>query len=94
MGGEIGFVSKPGVGSTFSFTGVFQEGQKNSVDMKRHQLDQTVFDFHGMRGLVVDGRGIRAEVARYHLQRLGIQVDIAINQESAVSSILDACNSR
>jgi len=94
MGGEIGFVSKPGIGSTFSFTGVFREGRKISVDVKRHQADQTVSDFHGMRGLVVDGRGIRAEVTRYHLQRLGIQVDISINQESAISSILDACNSR
>ena len=94
MGGEIGFGSKPGVGSTFSFTAVFREGRKYSVDIKRHQVDQTVSDFRGMRGLVVDGRGIRAEVTRYHLQRLGIQVDIAINQESAISSILDACNSR
>lgn len=94
MGGEIGFVSKPGVGSTFSFTAVFREGGKSTAEMKKHQPDQTGSDFHGMRGLVVDARGVRAEVTKYHLQRLGIQVDVAKNQELAISYILDACNSR
>lgn len=94
MGGEIGFVSKPGIGSTFSFTAMFGEGRKNSADMKKYQPDQDVSGFIGMRGLVVDGRGIRAEVTKYHLQRLGIQVHVAETQESAISSILYACNSR
>lgn len=30
MQGEIGFVSKPGVGTTFSFTGVFGERERDS----------------------------------------------------------------
>ncbi|XP_020241650.1 probable histidine kinase 5 [Asparagus officinalis] len=94
MGGEMGFVSKPGIGSTFSFTAVLMEGRKNSADLKRHDPDQDVSDFRRMRGLVVDGRGIRAEVTKYHLQRLGVQVDIAMDEESAISCILDACNSR
>lgn len=94
MGGEIGFVSKPRIGSTFSFTAVFRGGRKNGVDLKRHQPEQDVSDFLGMRGLIVDGRGIRAEVAKYHLQRLGIQVHVANKNQSAISCILDACNSR
>lgn len=93
MGGEVGFVSKPGIGSTFSFTAVFQEGQKNSGDMKRHHIDPPVLDFQGMRGLVVDGRSIRAEITKYHLQRLGIHVDIALTSKLALFDILEACNS-
>ncbi|XP_010907055.1 probable histidine kinase 5 [Elaeis guineensis] len=91
MGGEIGFVSKPGIGSTFSFTAVFREGRKNAVDMKRHHPDP-LLDFQGMRGLVVDGRSIRAEITKYHLQRLGIRVDIALTPKSALSAVLEACN--
>ncbi|KAH0468233.1 hypothetical protein IEQ34_003266 [Dendrobium chrysotoxum] len=94
MGGEIGFVSEPGVGSSFSFTAVFREGWKNSVDMKRQQSEITVSDFRGMTGLVVDGRSIRADVTKYHLQRLGIEVEVATNPESALSKILDACSPR
>ncbi|KAG1342159.1 putative histidine kinase 5 [Cocos nucifera] len=91
MGGEIGFVSKPGIGSTFSFTAVFQEERKNLGDMKRHHPDP-LLDFQGMRGLVVDGRSIRAEITKYHLQRLGIRVDIALTPKSALSAVLEACN--
>ncbi|PKA49832.1 Histidine kinase 2 [Apostasia shenzhenica] len=94
MGGEIGFVSKPGVGSTFSFTAVFREVRKNSIDIKRQQPEQTVPDFRGMKGLVVDGRRIRADVTKYHLQRLGIDVKVETNPNSAISYILDAFSSR
>lgn len=92
MGGEIGFVSEPGVGSSFSFTAVFREGWKNSVDVKRQQSEITVSDFRGMRGLVIDGRRIRAVVTEYHLQRLGLEVEVATNPKSALSKILDACS--
>ncbi|KAJ6812887.1 putative histidine kinase 5 [Iris pallida] len=96
MGGEIGFVSRPGTGSTFSFTAVFGEGQRSSVDIKRHHLDgmeQNLSDFNGMKGLVVDGRGIRAEVTKYHLERLGIQVEIAADLKTALSCLSDSFNS-
>ncbi|KAK8937314.1 Histidine kinase 2 [Platanthera zijinensis] len=93
MGGEIGFVSEPGVGSTFSFTVMFNEGWTSLIDMKRQQSEISVLDFRGMRGLVVDGRGIRADVAKYHLQRLGIEVEVSTNPKSALSKIVDACSS-
>nr|CAD1837745.1 unnamed protein product [Ananas comosus var. bracteatus] len=90
MGGEIGFVSKPGVGSTFFFTAVFTEGKKNSGDMKRYHFDATLSDFWGMRALVVDGRRVRAEISKYHLQRLGIQADIATDPKAALLAIFEA----
>ncbi|KAF8409700.1 hypothetical protein HHK36_005779 [Tetracentron sinense] len=87
MSGEIGFVSKPRTGSTFTFTAAFTKGQTCSLNTKRHQYESAIADFRGLRGLVVDGKNLRAEVTRYHLQRLGISVDIAISLSSACSYI-------
>uniref|UniRef100_A0A0E0M6X9 histidine kinase n=1 Tax=Oryza punctata TaxID=4537 RepID=A0A0E0M6X9_ORYPU len=93
MGGEIGFVSKPGVSSTFSFTAIFKENRKDPGDIKRYCPEPTPPDFQGMRALVVDGRCARAEVTMYHLRRLGIQCDLAATSESALSALLGSCNS-
>ncbi|KAJ8510337.1 hypothetical protein OPV22_000771 [Ensete ventricosum] len=90
MGGEIGFISKPGIGSTFSFTAVFRDGCKD--DIKRHHSDPALSDFQGMRALVTDGRSIRAESTAYHLKRLGIHVHVATDQDSATNTILDLCS--
>ncbi|XP_072990944.1 probable histidine kinase 5 isoform X1 [Typha latifolia] len=92
MRGEIGFVSRSGIGSTFSFTATFTGGRKNTGDIKRCHSDPQVPDFQGMRALIIDGRSIRAEVTKYHLQRLGVQADIAINPETALTAILEACS--
>ncbi|KAF9590394.1 hypothetical protein IFM89_034187 [Coptis chinensis] len=79
MGGEIGFVSEPGTGSTFSFAVAFRIGETDSVNTKQYRIQSPVPKFCGFRALVVDGKSIRAEVTKYHLQRLGIDVDIAIS---------------
>uniref|UniRef100_A0A1J3JMN5 histidine kinase n=1 Tax=Noccaea caerulescens TaxID=107243 RepID=A0A1J3JMN5_NOCCA len=84
MQGEMGFVSEPGIGSTFSFTGVFGKAETNSLVAKFERFDLAIQEFKGLKALVVDRRNIRAEVTRYHLQRLGILADI-------VSSLRMAC---
>lgn len=81
MQGEMGFVSRPGIGSTFSFTGVFGKAETSSLITK---FDIAIQEFKGLKALVIDSRNIRAEVTRYHLQRLGICTDI-------VSSLRTAC---
>ncbi|XP_050380718.1 histidine kinase 2 isoform X2 [Argentina anserina] len=85
MCGEIGFVSEPGIGSTFSFTGSFERGKTSSLDTKWPQYEPAVSEFRGLRALVIDKRITRTEVTRYHMQRLGISVDIASSLESACS---------
>lgn len=82
MQGEMGFVSRPGIGSTFSFTGVF--GKAETTSSFNTKFDLAIQEFKGLRALVIDSRNIRAEVTRYHLQRLGICADI-------VSSLRTAC---
>ncbi|KAG8489093.1 hypothetical protein CXB51_017081 [Gossypium anomalum] len=91
MHGEIGFVSEPGIGSTFSFTGSFAKGEVSSLDSRWKQYDPVVSEFQGLRALVVDNRSIRAEVTRYHLRRLGISVDITSSMESTCTYLSNAC---
>lgn len=85
MGGEIGFESEPGTGSTFSFTVAFTKGETSLLDTKQQPHDPAGSEFQGLRALVVDCRSIRAEVTRYHLQRLGILVDKTFSLISACS---------
>ncbi|GAV74586.1 Response_reg domain-containing protein/HisKA domain-containing protein/HATPase_c domain-containing protein/CHASE domain-containing protein [Cephalotus follicularis] len=85
MHGEIGFVSQPGIGSTFSFTVSLRKGKSSSLDTRWQQFYPAVSEFRGLRALVIDNRSIRAEVTRYHLQRLGISVDITFSMKLACS---------
>lgn len=87
MQGEIGFVSKLGVGTTFSFTGVFGERERDSSVTALELFDQSIQEFQGLKALVIDSRNIRAEVTRYHLQRVGVSsVDIASSLATASTS--------
>ena len=87
MSGEMGFESRPGVGSTFTFTVVLKKCHTISQDKKRHQPEPLPTIFKGMRTVVVDGRPVRAEVTKYHLGRLGVQVEIENDQESTLAII-------
>ncbi|KAL8152450.1 hypothetical protein V2J09_010210, partial [Rumex salicifolius] len=91
MEGEIGFKSEPDVGSTFSFTAVLTRGETNCLDTKLQNNEVSVTEFKGLRALVVD-RSVRAEVTRYHLQRLGILVDLAPSLPSAALYLSNTCN--
>ncbi|URD94604.1 Histidine kinase [Musa troglodytarum] len=70
--GEIGFASKPQIGSTFTFTVVLTRSYAISKDYKSSE-------FHGMAALVVDHRPERAKVTKYHLNRLGIYAILEID---------------
>lgn len=80
MNGEIGFVSVPKVGSIFAFTVVFTNGCSNSNEEKsqkiNNQSNTVSSEFRGMTSLLVDPRSVRAKSSRYHILRLGIQVEI------------------
>ncbi|XP_022954083.1 histidine kinase 3-like isoform X2 [Cucurbita moschata] len=81
MKGEIGFVSVPKIGSTFTFTAVFTKCSSNSSEYNKTQQIKNISiptssEFKGMRALIVDHRPIRAKVSRYHIQRLGINVEV------------------
>ncbi|KAJ6414707.1 hypothetical protein OIU84_003670 [Salix udensis] len=93
MNGEIGFVSIPDIGSTFTFTAVFSNGCCNSNDSKpqkqrlKNQSNTMSSTFQGMTALVVDPKPVRAKVSRYQIQRLGIHVELVLDLNQGLSSI-------
>ncbi|KAE9614677.1 putative histidine kinase response regulator and transcription factor RR-A-type family [Lupinus albus] len=92
MGGEIGFVSEPGVGSTFSFTGTFRKGDTTSIDAEWQKCNLFASQCQGLRVLLVDRRKVRAQVTRYYLQRLGMSVDVTSSLKSECSCVSSTCN--
>ncbi|GMJ09672.1 histidine kinase 3 [Hibiscus trionum] len=96
MKGEIGFVSIPKIGSTFTFTVVFASCSSSSKEYKsqhiNNQTNSVSSEFRGMRALVVDPRPVRAKVSRYHIQRLGIHVEVVSNWKQGLSIISRGSN--
>ncbi|GMJ13346.1 WOODEN LEG 1, ARABIDOPSIS HISTIDINE KINASE 4, WOODEN LEG, CYTOKININ RESPONSE 1 [Hibiscus trionum] len=87
MGGHISFISRPQVGSTFSFTTVFERCRKASYnDTKKPVAEHLPSGFRGLKAIVVDGKPVRAAVTRYHLKRLGILVEFASSVKIAASA--------
>ncbi|KAI3467721.1 hypothetical protein Pfo_024384 [Paulownia fortunei] len=90
MKGEIGLASSPQIGSTFTFTAVFTNGCSNLNDQISQQVNNQSnisSEFQGMRALVVDPKPVRAKVSKYHLQRLGILVEVAPDLSKGFSSL-------
>ncbi|PKA46066.1 Histidine kinase 4 [Apostasia shenzhenica] len=88
MGGRINFLSRPNVGSTFTFTAVLQRSSGSTgSDPKRSLLEDLPTSFKGMKALLVDERPVRAAVTNYHLHRLGICVEVAPTTEMALSAL-------
>lgn len=86
MRGEIGLSSSPGVGSTFSFTAVFTNGSSESNgEIPDHPSTTISSEFQGMKALVVDPNPVRAKVSRYHIERLGIHVEVVSHLSLLVS---------
>ncbi|XP_038874617.1 histidine kinase 4-like isoform X1 [Benincasa hispida] len=86
MGGQINFISRPQIGSTFSFTAVLGKCKKNSInDMKKPNSEELPPSFRGMKAIIVDRKHVRASVTRYHLKRLGIIVEVTSSINMAAS---------
>lgn len=97
MGGQINFISRPQIGSTFSFTTVFRRCQNVTTgDMKKSLAGDLPTTFKGLKAILVDERPVRAAITKYHLKRLGIVVEIAgtINIAAAISGINSTVRSR
>lgn len=83
MGGQISFISRPKIGSTFSFTVDFRRCEKYAAS----NLDDLPSAFKGFNSILVDPKPVRAAVTRYHLKRLGIQVE-TVNSIRTVADLL------
>ncbi|KAG4158752.1 hypothetical protein ERO13_D02G137000v2 [Gossypium hirsutum] len=56
MGGHISFISRPQVGSTFSFTTVFKRCNKASYNDTKKSIVELPSGFKGLKAIVVDGK--------------------------------------
>ncbi|KAF9623439.1 hypothetical protein IFM89_003023 [Coptis chinensis] len=95
MGGHINFISRPNIGSTFAFTASLQRCERSALnDLKRPLSEPLPTGFKGMKATVVDGKPVRGIVTRYHLERLGIQVDLVSTIKVAFSAVsgLNGCS--
>ncbi|MCO5579778.1 hypothetical protein L7F22_033640 [Adiantum nelumboides] len=95
MGGQMGFDSIENVGSTFTFSVLLRRGLANSSVCNTKFCFGEILPtkFKGMKALVVDGRPLRSEVTKQHLQRLGICVKTANDCNLAVDVLNGAQNS-
>ena len=86
MSGQINFISRPQIGSTFSFTAVFRRCQNITTgDMKKSLAGDLPTTFKGLKAILVDERPVRAAITKYHLKRLGILVEIAASIKIAAT---------
>lgn len=78
MGGQINFVSRPQIGSTFTFSAVFgRYPDKVRLTNKEKPISEELpSSFRGLKATVVDEKPVRAAVTRYHLKRLGINAEV------------------
>ncbi|KAG2603034.1 hypothetical protein PVAP13_5KG741600 [Panicum virgatum] len=79
MKGEIGFASKPQVGSTFTFTAVLTRARSSGNENKPSE-------FKEVSALVFDHRPVRAKVTKYHLQRLGVETELTTDLDQYIFS--------
>lgn len=90
MKGEIGLESIPDIGSTFTFTAVFTNGCSDfNEDISQpgdHPSDTIFSEFQGMKALLVDPNPVRTKVSRYHIERLGIYVEVVADLSLGLSS--------
>ncbi|XP_009600233.1 histidine kinase 4 [Nicotiana tomentosiformis] len=88
MGGQISFISRPQIGSTFSFTVNFLKCEKYSVgDLKKPHYDDLPTSFKGLNAIIVDGKPVRAAVTGYHLKRLGIRAEVVSSIKKAAAAL-------
>ncbi|KAJ4975016.1 hypothetical protein NE237_008190 [Protea cynaroides] len=88
MGGNINFISRPHIGSTFIFTAVLRRCEKNASNDLQISLSEALpTRFKGMKAIIVDGKPVRAAVTKYHLERLGILVEVASSIKMAVGAV-------
>lgn len=95
MGGEVGVISTPGVGSTFWMTAYMGKVvNKDRLDnpatslLLDHPISVLTRHYHGTRLLLAEDDPFNQEVALELLNEIGLFVDIAENGQEAVDRVV------
>jgi signal transduction histidine kinase/CheY-like chemotaxis protein len=86
MGGDVGFESEKGEGSTFWFTGVFK---LTKAEVKSEILTSLDIKFDKIKVLLVEDNLINQKVAQAHFSSMGLKILIANNGAEAVEIYTD-----
>eukprot|EP00249_Psilotum_nudum_P022672 c28605_g2_i3 orf=278-3370(+) len=90
MNGELKFETKEDVGTTFTCTVVLKRWHGSIFsDTKRPPNNPLPSSFKGMKAVIVDGRPVRSEVTKYHVQRLGVEVKTVYDCKQALQQLLE-----
>ncbi|WP_293389144.1 PAS domain-containing hybrid sensor histidine kinase/response regulator [Nevskia sp.] len=84
MGGRMSVDSKPGVGSSFRFSAMFERADAAPLPTVRAVVDEA--DLAGLSVLVVDDHAPNLEVARDLLQSAGVAVRLAASGNEAIAA--------
>jgi len=86
MGGQISLTSKPGFGSTFSFTISFKPGDPSQVkaDDQGTNWEQLKTDTKKLNVLLVEDNQINSKIAKQFLKKMGHDASIASNGKEAL----------
>ncbi len=84
MGGEFELDTKPGEGSTFSFTIRVQAQKDAKINVPEKEHIKTGHYFNGKRILVVDDIEINREIIVTLLDNIGLQIECAENGKAAL----------
>jgi PAS domain S-box-containing protein len=103
MGGEVGVISQPGVGSTFWFTACLRKAVDASPDpgsllpssvqdpSADEQPQEALARRHaGARVLLVEDEPVNSEIGRWMLENVGLCVDTAVDGLAAVQRAADS----
>ena len=91
MGGDAGFDTQPGVGSTFWFTARVHRGTLTAATVTTGERRDLLQRHHsGKRILLVEDDAVNREVATEMLARSGLVIETANNGKEGVSKVISA----
>jgi signal transduction histidine kinase/ActR/RegA family two-component response regulator len=87
MGGHISVTSEPGVGSRFTVDLPYIESTAPVMVAQKVETQPSVFDFSGMRVLVVEDHALNRQLLLALLQKVGVETEMAIHGQDAMEKL-------
>ena len=87
MGGQINLNSKPGKGSTFSFTLTFEKTKAENIKITERRESDKENAFEGTRILIIEDNPLNVLLLRKYLKQWGVICDVAENGKIGLTKV-------